>query len=194
MTEEKRGINQTVVTFALVAIILVNVVVTAFLWNAYEGTQKEQQQMLTLWQDLLTRVQSTAKYVAVGNISLTFIPYMETQVVSGTTITYLVGFVTISQLTNIVARPITLNVFFTPNVTAPEYGNVTYEYTQVQTLEIPPELDEILMPWGAFPVTLEGFRSGDEIIWDMVVEARVEWVGIFVTSVKVEVQYKLIVT
>lgn len=193
MTEEKRGINQTVVTFALVAVILVNLVVTAFLWNAYEGTQREQQQMLTLWQDLLTRVQSTAKYVAVGNISLIFVPYLETQVVSGTTITYLVGFVTISQLTNIVARPITLNVFFTPNVTAPEYGNVTYEYTDVQTLEIPPELDEVLMPWGAFPVTLEGFRSGDEIIWDMKVEAVVTWIGTEVTRISVDVTYKFTV-
>ncbi len=109
-------------------------------------------------------------------------------------ITYLVGFVNISNLTNVIARPLTLIVEFFPNVTYPEHGTVTYEYTDVQVLEIPPELDTVLMPWGCFPLTIEGFKSEDEIIWEMDVIATCQWAGTEVTRVSLKVTFKLIVT
>jgi hypothetical protein len=118
---------------------------------------------------------------------------MQTQTVPANVITYLLGFVTVTNLTNIIARPLTLTVTFEPNVTYPEWGNVTYEYTDYQTLEIPPGLNDVMMPWGAFPVTLTGFHSGDVITWDMNVTAVAEWMGIEVTRVSVMVTFKLIV-
>ncbi len=132
--------------------------------------------------------------MAIGNITLTFTPYVPVQTVSGTMITYLVGFVNISNLTNVIARPLTLIVEFFPNVTYPEHGTVTYEYTDVQVLEIPPELDTVLMPWGCFPLTIEGFKSEDEIIWEMDVIATCQWAGTEVTRVSLKVTFKLIVT
>jgi len=191
--ETKRVKRHSIMIFALATVVAVNFVITGFLYTAYERTQVELQTTSTTLQDLLNRVQATSKYVAIGNITLTFTPYMPVQTVSGTMITYLLGFVSISNLTNIIARPLTLIVQFVPEVTYPEYGTVTYDYTDVQVLEIPPELDVVLMPWGAFPVTLQGFKSEDEIIWRMDVIATCEWMGNPVTSVMITVEYKLVV-
>lgn len=144
-------------------------------------------------QDLLGRVQATSQYIAIGNITLTFTPYMQIQKVSGTAITYLLGFVNISNLTNIIARPLVLTVTFEPNLTYPEWGSVTYDFTDVQALEIPPSLDVVMMPWGAFPVTLQGFVKGDVILWQMTVTAVAEWMGLEVARVQLEVTFKLVV-
>jgi len=132
--------------------------------------------------------------VTIGNITLTFIPYNPVQTVPPNVITYLVGFVQISNLTNIIARPLTLIVQFMPNVTYPQYGNVTYEYTQIQTLEIPPELDVVMMPFGVFPLTLTGFKSGDEIRFDIEVIATASWMGTEVTRVSLTATFKLTIT
>jgi hypothetical protein len=168
-------------------------VITGFLWTAYDRTIFDLQTTNLLLRDLQNRVQATARYVTVGNITLTFIPYNPVQTVPGNVITYLVGFVQISNLTNIVARPLTLIVQFFPNVTYPEYGNVTYEYTDIQTLEIPPTLNSVFMPWGAFPLTLTNFKRGDEILWNMEVTAICQWVGTEVARVSLMVSFKLIV-
>ena len=194
MEEERRGKrSQTIAIFALATIVGVNLVFSAVLWQAYEKTKFDYETTMITLRDLINRVQATSQYVAVGNITLRFQPYMQTQTVPANVITYLLGFVTVTNLTNIIARPLTLTVTFEPNVTYPEWGNVTYEYTDYQTLEIPPGLNDVMMPWGAFPVTLTGFHSGDVINWDMKVTAIAEWMGIEVTRVSVMVTFKLIV-
>ena len=193
MEETKKSRKFEIAVFALAAMLGVNLVCTVVLWQAYNEVSFHYETTSLLLQDLMRTVQATSQYVAVGNITLKFQPYLPVQKVSGAMITYLLGFVTVTNLTNIVVRPLTLVVTFEPNVTYPEWGNVTYEYTDVQSLEIPPGLDEVLMPWGAFPVTLQGFRSGDVINWDMTVTATVQWSGIEVTRVSVEVTFKLIV-
>ncbi|HDO42006.1 MAG TPA: hypothetical protein ENH03_03800 [Candidatus Bathyarchaeota archaeon] len=193
MEKTKKSRKFEIMVFALATILGINLVCTIVLWQAYDRTRFDYETTRMLLQDLMRTVQATSQYVAVGNITLKFQPYLPIQKVSGTMITYLLGFVTVTNLTNIVVRPLTLVVTFEPNVTYPEWGEVTYEYTDAQTLEIPPGLNEVLMPWGAFPVTLKGFRSGDVINWDMTVTAIVQWTGIEVTRVSVEVTFKLIV-
>jgi hypothetical protein len=194
MEEERKSKKlYTIAIFGLATIVGVNLVFTATLWQAYESTKFDYDTAMLTLRSLMNRVQATSQYVAVGNITLRFQPYMPTQTVSGTIITYLLGFVSVSNLTNIIARPLTLTVTFEPNVTYPDWGNVTYEYTDIQTLEIPPGLDDVLMPWGAFPVTLEGFHKGDVINWDMIVTAYAEWMGIEVARVSLMVTFKLVV-
>jgi hypothetical protein len=194
MEEERKSKKlYTIAIFGLATIVGVNLVFTATLWQAYESTKFDYDTTMLTLRSLMNRVQATSQYVAVGNITLRFQPYMPTQTVSGTIITYLLGFVSVSNLSNIIARPLTLTVTFEPNVTYPEWGNVTYEYTDIQTLEIPPRLDDVLMPWGAFPVTLTGFRKGDVINWNMIVTAYAEWVGIEVARVSLKVTFKLVV-
>ena len=194
MEEERKSKKLYIIAiFGLATIVGVNLVFTATLWQAYESTKFDYQTTMLTLRSLMSRVQATSQYVAVGNITLRFQPYMPTQTVSGTMITYVLGFVSVSNLTNIVARPLTLTVTFEPNVTYPDWGNVNYEYTDAQTLEIPPGLDDVLMPWGAFPVTLEGFHKGDEINWDMIVTAYAEWMGIEVARVSLMVTFKLVV-
>lgn len=143
--------------------------------------------------NLLEQVQATSQYVAVGNITLRFQPYQPVQTIPGTTITYLVGFVTISNLTNIIARPLTLSVLFEPNVTYPEWGNFTYDYTDSQVLDIPPTLDVVQIPWGAFPITIQGFRKGDLITWEMKVTTVAEWIGHEVGRVELVATFKFII-
>lgn len=191
--ERKTSTRNTIIMFSLATIVGINLVVTGILWQAYQSTAFDLKTTQIALEDLLGRVHATSQYIAIGNVTLTFTPYMQVQKVSGTTITYLLGFVNISNLTNIIARPLVLTVMFEPNVTYPDWGNVSYDYTDVQALEIPPGLDVVMMPWGAFPVTLEGFVKGDEIIWRMTVTAVAEWVGLEVARVQLEVTFKLVV-
>lgn len=195
MEEEgrKRRSLQTVAIFALATIIGINLLFTTVLWQAYEATREDYAYAKMMFNTLLRHVRAASQYVTVGNVTLKFQPFPEVQYVSGTTITYVLGFVTVSNLTNIIARPLTLTVLFVPNVTYPEWGRVTYEYTDFQVLEIPPGLDEVMMPWGAFPITLEGFTSGDIILWTMEITAIAKWVDLEVARVSLTVTFKLIV-
>lgn len=166
---------------------------TGFLWFAYDQTHFDLQLTNSMLRDLQSRIQTTARYVTVGNITLTFIPYNPVQTVPPNIITYLVGFVQISNLTNIIARPLTLTVQFVPNVTYPEYGNVTYEYTEIQTLEIPPELDVVMMPFGVFPLQLTGFRNGDEVRFSVEIISICQWMGTEVTRASLTAEFILVV-
>jgi len=191
--ERKTSTRNTIIIFALATVVGINLVFSGILWQAYQSTAFDLKTTQIALQDLLGNVQATSQYIAIGNITLSFTPYMPVQRVSGTTITYLLGFVNISNLTNIIARPLVLTVMFEPNVTYPEEGSVTYDYTDVQALEIPPGLDVVMMPWGAFPVTLQGFVKGDEIIWEMTVTAVAEWIGHEVARLQLVVTFKLVV-
>lgn len=193
MEETGRRKRSEITVFALIAIVGINLVFTFVLYDGYEKTRMEYESTSSLLKSLMSQVQATSQYVAIGNITLKFQPFMQNQMVSGNTITYLLGFVTVTNLTNIIARPLTLTILFEPNVTYPEWGNVSYDYTNFQTLEIPPGVNDVMMPWGAFPVTLTGFRKGDVIVWDMLVTATATWVNIEVARVSMMVSFKLIV-
>jgi hypothetical protein len=142
------------------------------------------------------KVESTAQYVAAGNITLAFQPFQEVQTISGSSITYLIGFVTVSNLNNIVARPLELFISFDPQI---EYTSTTgeehisYDYTPYQSLIIPPTLDSAQVPWGAYPITITGFEPGTEIDWNMEITATASWVDTEVSRVSLMVTFKLIV-
>lgn len=206
-TSLKKRVRLLVAGLILLTVILLSVAFVSFqIYSQYDQTESELEQIRAQLADLQSRVLSTAKYVTTGNISLAFVPYQPMQHVSGTMITYLLGFVTVTNLTRIVARPLTLIVSFMPtitytmhnvtvgNTTYQTHGNVTYQYTPSQTLEIPPSLDQVLIPWGAFPLTLQNFTRGDVINWNMTVTAQVLWVGTLVTQAQLETNFKLIVT
>jgi hypothetical protein len=166
------------------------------MWDAYSKTEEQLSILQTTLEQLQQQVQTTAQYVAVGNISIAFTPFEREKVVPGTAITYLMGFVRVYDLKNIVVRPVTLIVTFTPEIITPynTTGEITYSHTDVQVLEIPPELDSVELPWGAFPVTLKGFVKGEEIYWKMNVTATAQWMGNDVTSISVTATYKFIIT
>lgn len=185
---------------ALCACLGISLFSVYVVWNAYTDTQTRldasdlalsrfSQQLGNLSQQL----QAAAQYVTVGNITLSFAPWEPVQTISGNIVTYLLGFATVSNLTNIAARPLTLTLSFQPRVRWTGRGNVTYIYTPSQTLAIPPSLDLVQVPWGAFPVTIQGFEPGDEIDWTMTVKATVYWLGNLVTQAKLTATFKLFV-
>jgi len=185
------------VTILIMGILLACTLITLFyMWDAYSKTEEQLSILQTTLEQLQQQVQTTAQYVAVGNISIAFTPFEREKVVPGTAITYLMGFVRVYDLKNIVVRPVTLIVTFTPEIITPynTTGEITYSHTDVQVLEIPPELDSVELPWGAFPVTLKGFVKGEEIYWKMNVTATAQWMGNDVTSISVTATYKFIIT
>jgi len=188
--------RSTVIELVIVGLLMFSVSVSVFLvhiWGLYSETEDRLRSIEDNLATLQEQIGRTAEYVAVGNISLKFIPFEREKTVPGTTITYLMGFVKVYNLTNVIVRPITLTVSFTPEVVTPENstGRITYEYTDIQVLEIPPELDSVDLPWGAFPVKLEGFSSGETVYWMMNVTAKVDWMGNTVTEVSLRVTYEL---
>jgi len=188
------AISKRALVYILVTVIGSALIVNYYLWAYYKDATSEIEDLKQRLDELEERVQASARYVKIGNITLQFDAFMPTKTVQGTTITYLMGFASVSNLTNIVVRPVTVEVLFEPNVTQIGDGTVTYDYTPSQVLEISsPELDRFDFPWGAFPVTLEGFRKGNEIEWDMKVTAIVLWMGNEVSRVSLDVQYRLIV-
>jgi archaellum component FlaF (FlaF/FlaG flagellin family) len=199
MEEEETGTNilqKRVKRLMAVALMLTVILVTIGLlyyqtYNQYNQIQTEFNTTQTELQGLQNTFSSTAKYVATGNISVTFTAYQPVQQVSGSEITYLMGVLTVTNLTKIVASPITLIASFHPNVTYPQQGNVTYSYTPSQTLQIPPHLNLAEIPWGAFPITLQNFVSGNVINWNMTIIVSVLWMGSQVTSAQVETNFKL---
>lgn len=188
-------ISKRALVYALVTVIVVSVIVSGVLYNYSETQSSELDEIKRRLERVEEQVGLTAKYVSVGNITLSFEVYLPVQTMPPNTITYLIGFVTVSNLKNIVVRPITLNVYFEPTVNQTGEGTISYDYTQSQSLDIaPPEMDQVFIPWGAFPVKLENYTKGDIIDWVMLVTAQVEWMGYVVTDAKVSVTYRLVIT
>lgn len=143
-------------------------------------------------QSLKTQVRATSQYVTNGNLTLSFTPYTTTMDVPGDAITYLMGFVSVSNLTKIIARPLTLSMNFMLNASYPRYGTtVTHQYNPSSVNSIPPTVDEISLPWGAYPVTISGFRAGEQIKFHLVITARADWLENTVTTIKLETDFVL---
>jgi len=198
MTEEKgleAKISKRLLGYVLIGVLAGSLIVVSYIMGCYETKTQELEDIKERLARLEGQVSTTAKYVSIGNITLRFEAYMPIQSVPGNTITYLLGFARVSNLKNIVVRPITLNVFFEPTLTQTGNGTITYDYTSYQSLEISsPDLDSLSLPWGAFPITLENFVKGDEINWVMNVTAVVEWMGFSTTQTSLTVAYKMIVS
>jgi len=192
--EQLKRFTRSSIFFVMVTIILISAILAGYMWHYYEETTKEMEYIKEQMEALQERVELTARYVAIGPITLTFSPYQERMEVKGTAITFLLGFVGIKNLRNVVARPIVVTISFRPKIEAPEYGTVRYDYTPAISLEIaPPELDEFMVPWGAFPIELSDFKKGDVIRWLMTIEAKVIWMDNEVTKVALDVVYTLTV-
>jgi len=195
---ERRGLEERISKRALVYALMGVLGVTLIIgWNVsdqYTVQNRELREIKERLDSLEENVRTTARYVSVGNITLTFEAYIPIRKVPGNVITYLLGFATVSNLTKIVVRPITVNVWFEPNITQTGNGTITYDYTPSQVLEIAsPDLDEFSLPWGAFPITLQDFIRGDQIDWNMTVRAEVEWMGYTTTQTSLTVVYKFII-
>lgn len=191
--QNKKVGMRDLISFALAILVASLLFVTYELNLSYTETNKQLKRVTEDLEELRIRVEATSTYVTIGNITLEFEALRPVQYVSANTITFLLGFLTVKNLTNIVARPITLTVTFSPNVTYPDYGKLTYEYTDVQSLQIPPQLDEVLMPWGAFPINISEFQKGDVILWFMRITATCTWIGNPIVETYVDVTFKLIV-
>jgi len=195
LEEEQPKVSSRVLGYALIAVIGVSIIVVWYLNGYYEAKSSEVEKIKDRLTRLEGQVRQTARYVSVGNVTLSFEAFMPERVVSGTTITYLLGFATVSTLRNVVVRPIGVVVLFEPNVTWTGNGTVTYDYTDSQGLEVhSPELDEFSLPWGAFPINIENFDAGDEIIWEMVVRVEIIWMSYTVTETSLMVTYKFIIS
>jgi len=195
MSEEGLAkISKRALVYVLIAVIGVSCIAVYGLYDFGERQSTELSDIKDRLSRLEEQVGLTARYVSVGNITLGFEAYLPVQTVPRNTITYLVGFVSVSNLTKIVVRPITVNVFFEPIVTQTGNGTVTYEYTQAQSLDVaPPEMNEIFIPWGAFPVQIQGFVKGDVIEWAMNITAQVQWMGYSITQTSLMVSYRFII-
>lgn len=188
-------VSKRALAYALIGVIGVSVIIFYFINGYYEAKSRELEIFEERLKRLESQVKTTSRYVAVGNVTLSFEAYTPERTVSGTTITYLLGFATISNLKNVVVRPIGVVVLFEPNVTWAGNGTVTYEYTESQGLDVhSPELDEFSLPWGAFPITIENFSVGDEILWEMTVRVQIVWMSYLVTETSLMVTYTFLIS
>lgn len=178
--------------YVLATILLISVMATGLIYRDLQLKQQEAAAWEQSWEKLTKKLEKASLQVAIAPISLNFTAIDPVKRVPGTGFTYLMGYVTVSRLTRIVARPIILHVGFSVNVEAPDYGNITYSYTESQELEIaPPEFDTIQIPWGAFPIEMKNFTSGDVILWNMEVTVSVEWLGYMVATQRTSALYTL---
>jgi len=141
-------------------------------WTSATGTL-----MQTLWESeaykyMLSQVNATAPRVM---INLTFTPTPQTREVAPNTITFIMGYVTTTNLTNIL-YPATMAVNFT--VTHAATGNATvtyaYNYIQFQIVYLAKGLDYVQVPWGLWPLEVHG-QVGDRITLYVTARVTVYW-------------------
>jgi len=110
-----------------------------------------------------------------ARIDIDYIPLMADPEVSGNCVTYITAAVNISGLSSIPVQPIVLIVEFTVKTEQTGNGTVQVNYIQAQRVELPSGVDYVTIPWGAFPITLHGFKPGDEVKLKVKVEAKAVW-------------------
>ena len=137
----------------------------------YAYSSLMQAQMESQWlQSTLSYVNATAPRVTVN---LTFTPTPPTKTVASNSITFLTGYVTVTNLTGIF-YPATLTVNFTVTHTAPLNTIVTYSYIPYQTVYLTQGIQYIEIPWGIFPLEIHG-NPGDQIIISANARVTITW-------------------
>lgn len=183
--------------FIAITLVAIFGVTTIDLYNQAAILQAKYDQSQRTLNSLLGQISDTAQSITLGNITISFTPYQTTQKLSGDAVTYLYGFVYVSNLTKVVARPIDVSVSFFLNISYPTEGNgqVTYEGTADQILNnLPPEIDAVPVPWSAYPVQISGFAAGDVIVFELTITASVIWIGQEVETASLTTHFQILVT
>ncbi len=129
----------------------------------------------TLWRSemmnyTLQQVNATAPKVT---ITLAFTPTPAEKQVLPNTVTFLTGYVTATNLTDLL-YPATMVMNFTVTHLATGNATVEYNYIPYQMVYLARGMDCVQVPWGLFPLEIHG-KAGDQILIYVTVRVLVYW-------------------
>lgn len=117
----------------------------------------------------------------------------------GNSVTFLSGYVQIGDITSIPQSQLKImvnyNLMDTHNSTT---GVITYDYDTYKEVSLnTSEYEQILIPWGAFPVKLNGFKQGEEITLNLMAQIRItsDYLppGTYVAEKTISHKYRLVI-
>ena len=182
MSSAERNRKHALIATVLLALVLVGAGLTFYLyseWKVASSALTELSWKSEIMQSTLQQVNATAPKVTV---TLTFTPTPPEKHVPPDTITFLTGYVTATNLTDLL-YPATMVVNFT--VTHLASGNATAEYSYIpyQTVYLTRGISFVQVPFGVFPLEIHG-KPGDQIL--ICVTARVLIYWTYVNAVMVD--------
>ncbi len=127
-------------------------------------------------EDLSASVTQVRQTTMVYAITVSYTPFQEESTIPGDIVTYLSGVAEVTGISRIPYRPLLVTISFYVEVNEDSEGTVDINYTPQQAVTITtPGIDLIQVPWGAFPVTIQGFKPGEQIQFMVYVTATATW-------------------
>jgi len=164
----------------LLLAILLGLLLSGMGFNIYYYSQAvELERSLESTSEKLSHLSATVKQIKAtapkARIEVDYVPLTADPAVSGSCVTYITAAVNVSGLSSIPVQPIVLIVEFTVETEQTGNGTVQVNYIQAQRVELPSGVDYVTIPWGAFPITISGFKPGDEVRLKVKVEVKAVW-------------------
>lgn len=176
MSEEENARKRALTTLGLIAFLLISIGLNVYAISRINVLQYNLDIVSRYSQNLEGKIQIIKEYAKLVNITVVFIPYESSKLVSPNIATFLSGYAIVTGLANIPQRPIIVNVFFTLKYNTTGQGTVTFQHIPFQSIKIPVQaLDRVEVPWGAFPITITNFQYGDVITWTLTVHVQCVW-------------------
>lgn len=183
------------IAIILIALLIVSlgVAVYEFLYGAHlssalaETTRKKQKLDYTV-----SQVNATAPKVT---ISLRFTPTPPTKTVYPNTITFLTGFLTATDLSELLF-PCTMVANFTiSHTTTNPNATIEYSHTPYQYIYLTKGIQHVEVPVGVYPLTLSDTHPGDQVILYMTARVKCLWdpVGAIMVDQAIAGQFNIFV-
>jgi len=184
----------------LIAVLLIAIILLSFgmNWYFYAETSNFRSAYLEMRMQSKTMentLNQVKRIVPKVTLSIEFVPTTPVKIVQPHSVTFLLGYVRITNLTDLL-YPAYLTCRF--NVTYESTNrNATLEYSFIpeQSISLAKGMSYVEIPWGLFPLTIHDFNYGDEIKILVTVEVTTVWkpVGVVMSKQIVRGVYTIIV-
>lgn len=165
--------RSALIAICLICVLLIGLGFTLYFYGKWTYAESSLLRSLMELQWLKSTVLSINATAPRISLNLTFTPIPPVKAVAPDTITFLLGYVIISNITGIF-YPATLIANFTVTHSSPANTTVHYSYIPYQTVFLTQGIDRIEIPWGIFPLEIHG-QLGDQIFIHATVRVQIIW-------------------
>jgi len=120
----------------------------------------------------LRQINMTAPIVTV---CVDFTPAPPIKVVKPNTVTFLIGYVTITNLTEIYTPAILTVTFTVDHLTTNPKATIQYDWVRSQTVNLVKGVQTVEVPAGIFPLGIYNVKPGDQVQIFMTAKVQVTW-------------------
>jgi hypothetical protein len=128
-------------------------------------------------------------------VTLQFTPTPPTKIVKPNTVTFLTGYLTVTNLTEIYTPALLIANFTVTHTTTNPNATIEYNYIPYQSVYLLKGIEVVEIPAGIFPLSIYNVQPGDKITLYMTTTVQITWqpIGAVMSTQSVTAQFTILV-